>query len=99
EALSFDGADDLSGRAILSTATASITMEAKVYWRGNNGLNQMVMYNGNSGSSGYGIYVHPAGNMSILFGGINYYAVNYTLSPNVWTSVSAVLKTGIIEFY
>lgn len=100
EALSLDGSDDHIQSSILTTATTSITMQAKVYWRGSTSQGQMIMYNGNSGVRGYGIYVNSGtGIVSTLFGGVLFMPFNYTLSPSVWTSLSLVIKNGSVECY
>ncbi|MBL7931167.1 MAG: choice-of-anchor D domain-containing protein, partial [Bacteroidia bacterium] len=99
EALGIDGSNDYAYRTILTSNTSSVTMEAKVYWYGNNGNNQMVMYNGNSSIRGYGIYVNVNGGLQILYGGVSFTPFNYTLTPNVWVSLSVVLKNGVVECY
>lgn len=99
EALGIDGSNDYAYGNILTTATSSITMEAKVYWYGVNGNPQIVMYNGNSSIRGYGIYVNSNGGLQILYGGVSFTPYNFTLTPNVWTSLSVVLKSGIVECY
>ena len=99
-ALNFDGLDDFAGGPILTTSTSNITMQAKIFWAGTNGVSQMICYNGNSGNSGYGIYNSINSNtLSFLFGGISFYPFNYTLTPNQWTSLSLVLKNSIAECY
>jgi gliding motility-associated-like protein len=97
-ALNMDGINDRITAPVFNTQTLNTTMQAKVFWSGNS-LNQMVVYNGNSSTNGYGIYIGAAGTPSVLFGSINYYSANYTLTPNVWTSLTAVLKNGTGEFY
>ncbi|WP_317897306.1 LamG-like jellyroll fold domain-containing protein [Aurantibacillus circumpalustris] len=97
-ALHINGNIETIGTPVFNTQTLNNTLQAKVFWSGN-ASNQMVVYNGNSSNSGYGIYVGAAGTPSLLFGGVSYYNGNYTLTPNVWTSLSAVLKNGTGEFY
>lgn len=100
EALSLSGSIDLVAGPVLSTNTTNLTLQAKVYWRGTNGQGQMIVYNGNSSSSGYGIYnTIGSGALSVLYGGISFTPFNYTLTPNQWTSLTLVIKNGLAESY
>jgi len=100
EALSFDGTDDVVSGPLLTTNTTSLTLQAKVYWYGTSSSAQMIIYNGHSSVRGCGIY-NSLGNgaLHILYGGVSFTPFNYTLTPNVWTSITAVVKNGIVECY
>ena len=97
-ALQFDGSNDLVTRGVLTTTQTNVSLQAKVRWN-NTAANQMIAYNGSSGSNGCGLYLTSNGAVSLLFGGITYYPFNYTLTAGVWTSLTAVVKPGIGEFY
>jgi gliding motility-associated-like protein len=100
EALSLDGVNDVASRAILTTNTTNLTLQAKVYWRGTTSQAQMIVYNGHSSIRGYGIYNNlGSGAIQILYGGVSFTPFNYTLSTNVWTSLTAVIKNGSVECY
>jgi hypothetical protein len=75
---------------LVSTATDNITMEAWVY---SNSASQLstIVYNGNGGNSGYGIYIGngsgAAGNkVTVLLGGLSWDALNstYSLPTSTW---------------
>jgi hypothetical protein len=79
----------------VTTATNSITMSAWVYWRGTSGNAQIILYNGNSGSNGYGFFISNGASgvgtdLAILLGGSSYDAISSppTLPQNVWTFIT-----------
>ena len=100
DAIGLDGSNDLAGRAVLTTNTNGVTLQAKVNWRGTLGHSQMIIYNGNSSTNGYGIYNSVGTNtLSVLWGGILFAPFNYTLTPNQWTSLALVIKSSAVECY
>ncbi len=99
-ALSFDGIDDGVSRAsVLSTNLYSVTMEAMVNWNGVP-ASQILVYNGHSATSGYGLYLSATGgSVHLLCGGIQLLSLNYTLTPNVWKKLSLTLNNNVVDFY
>jgi hypothetical protein len=103
----FDGATShISTVSPVSTATNSITMSAWVYWRGTTGNTQIIFYNGNTGSNGYGFFISNGasgvGNdLAILLGGNSYDAISSppTLSKNIWTFVTLTRSSSTWTVY
>ena len=67
EALQFTATQSARAQAVVSTASGDLTLEAWVRWDGGTTL-QGVAYNGNSSSSGYGLYP-DGGTPHVLVGG------------------------------
>ena len=93
-AAGFDGVNDTVSRSVVTTATANVTLEAWVYWRGGSG-HQVILYNGTPGTNGYGLSVGngscAAGStLYLILGGVSCGAVSGgTLPLNTWTHVAA----------
>jgi gliding motility-associated-like protein len=99
-ALNFDANNDYAAAPVFNTLTNNITLQAKVYWNGTIANNKVIVYNGNSGSSGYGFYVTSNTNSVVaIFGGVNTYTTGCTLTPNVWTYLTMVIETNKVSFY
>ncbi len=87
---SFSGNGTSYGATLLNswamTQTSNFTMEAWVKWNGSTGSNQIICYNGNSTTNGYGIMVSAANanKLAILCGGSVTLNTNITLSVGVW---------------
>ncbi len=96
--ISFDGINDYVLRAgVVTTAIDNVTLAAWVKWEGPNIVSspQAILYNGNSGTSGYGIYLFNNGNIFILAGGIAVIDTNITLTPdNTWHHLAARREGG-----
>jgi len=98
--LDFDGTDDtVNTTSLPTTATTNISMSAWVNWDGTNAASQLLLYNGASGSNGYGIIISDGAcgsgtEIEVLLGGTTCDAVssNTTLSTGTWTHV--VLTRG-----
>jgi hypothetical protein len=99
DALSFATGQSAYYGNVLSTATSNVTLECWVKWNGTGGTNEGIIYNGNTGSSGYGIYVNTSDQLSILLGGMTYQASTDTLTPGVWTFLALVNSSGTWTLY
>lgn len=86
--------------APISTAIDNITMEAWISWSGTTANNQYIMLNGNSTSSGYGLYL-PAGSnqLAINLGGVATLTSTATVPIGTWTHVAAVRNAGTWSVY
>lgn len=100
-------ASSLNGTTQYVTANAPITvggacnvsLSAWFKMTAVTGANQIVAYNGNSGSSGFGFYIDPSGNLALLFGTNGSYPI-YQVSPGVWTHAAATCRnTNQWSFY
>jgi len=80
----------------------NVTMDARVKWTGPTAAksHQFIMYNGNSGSSGYGIYVDGATKkVNVLLGGVAFLTSNTELAVNRWQQVTATCREGIWSLF
>jgi gliding motility-associated-like protein len=99
-ALHFDGNNDYVYCPLFSSQNNNVTFQAKVSWEGPMTTNQFILNNGNSGSNGYGLYVAANSNsVFLIYGGVNVFNLGYTLTPNVWTSLSGVIETNKFSLY
>lgn len=99
-ALNFDGLNDFASSPVFDTQTSNITLQARVNWNGTISNDKMIVYNGNSGTSGYGMYVaNGTSSVYLIYGGIATYNTGYNLSPGIWSSLSMVLETSKLSFY
>lgn len=93
-AAGFDGVNDTVSRPLVTTATANLTLEAWVYWRGGSG-HQIILYNGTPGTNGYGLSVGNGScatgtTLYLILGGVSCGAISGgTLPLNTWTHVAA----------
>jgi hypothetical protein len=96
-----NGSDAYANTAsVVTTARNNLTMSAWVNWNGGTG-HQFIVYNGGSGTSGYGIMLNGSrsGKLSILCGGVVFIDTDTTLPVGQWTHVAAVRRTGTWELY
>ena len=101
-ALAMNGTDAKVTSSTLATAeNDNITMSAWVKWDGTTSGNQMILYNGHTGSNGYGLMLHKgSGNkVTILVGGVAFVSSQVTLAVDEWTMIAAVRKSGVWRLY
>ncbi len=96
--LTFDGINQYLEAPVVSTATDNITMEAWVNWEGQSGSSG-IMYNGNSSSNGYGLYILENEGLTIIVGSIRNMTTNVQLPTNSWHHVAAVRQNGYWALY
>lgn len=91
--------DKVATSNVVSTATSNFTLEAWVKWSGNTGSNQLIAYNGNSGTSGWGIYLasSDSNQIHLLYGGVIDVDTNTTLTAGSWTHL--VMKRDATTLY
>lgn len=100
--LSLDGS---SGQGINATQVTAVTnnlsMSAWVNWAGSNSLGQMLLYNGNSGPNGYGIYLQGNGELGILNGGVALASspTSFKLTVGTWQYIVATRKDYFWKLY
>jgi hypothetical protein len=99
-----DGNDSLYVPYQLTSATDNITMETwvKADTVASAGTYTRIMYNGNSGMNGYGIYLEgPSKAVTILLGGVTFlYPVTPVyLSSGQWYHLAIVRDAGIWKLY
>jgi len=88
-ALQLTGAAFAHASNVVTMLTNEITLEAWVRWDDQTSA-QAVLYNGNSATSGYGIYLRNGG-VSILSGGVDWAdCTTCRVAPGVWTHLAAV---------
>jgi hypothetical protein len=98
KALQFTGTQSARTQVVVSTATSDITLEAWVRWDGGTTL-QGVAYNGNSSSSGYGLYVEN-GIPRVLVAGKGFVTcTGCVLTPRSWSHIVAVRSGGVWTIY
>jgi len=101
-ALALNGTDaKVMASALATSKNDNITMSAWVEWDGATSANQMILYNGNSGTDGYGLMLQKSnGNkVTILLGGVAFASSQATLAAGEWTLVTAVRKSGTWHLY
>ena len=74
---------------VVTNATDHFGMEAWVNPVAVNGTGQVIAYNGNTGNSGWGIFINSDNTFSGLFGG-NAIITGTPAQPGVWTDVALV---------
>jgi RHS repeat-associated protein len=105
--VAFDGVNDDVKRAPVTTQTSNVTMEAWIYWTGccfNFGAGPILVYNGNSGSNGYGLMISAGGGGScgvsnqlfVLEGGVtcNADGAGGIVPTNQWVFVAATRSSS-----
>ena len=100
--LSLDGSAGQGINATQVTATTNnLSMSAWVNWAGTNALGQMLLYNGDSGPNGYGIYLQANGELGILNGGVAIASspTSFKLTAGVWQYVVAMRDAGVWKLY
>ena len=101
-ALHFDGSDDCLLAGLALSQSDDFTLAAWVYWDGGGGSGQMVVYNGNTATSGYGIVARsqPGGRrIDVLCGGKGYATSDFFIDPMQWYHVATVRRAGAWEIY
>lgn len=100
-AATLDGFDDRIERAPVTTQLTAVTLEAWVYWSGccDAAGGPLTLYNGESGSNGYGLQISsgggsscgPANQLFVLLGGVTCDAAGAggAIPLNSWTHVAA----------
>ena len=90
------------GMESVTTATDNVTLAAWVKWQGPNNAAgiQAVVYNGDTATSGYGIYMDNDGNVLILTGGVTFIGTDVTLTvDNKWHHLAAERNNGTWLIY
>lgn len=111
-ALMYNGSNQYADYGtVVSTLTDSITLEAWVKWKGTTGHSQGIVYNGNTGSTGYGLYISEdlwdgyVDCLAILAGGLEIMHVldgggnPYVLPLNTWVHLAIVSNAGHWSVY
>ena len=88
----------LSKGSVISTATTNFTIEAWVKWDGAGG-NQAVIYNGNTGGNGYGIYLNGSGQIQVLMGGAAFVNSGTYLTSGEWTHLAIARNSNTLTLY
>jgi len=94
-AMSFSGASNWSGPAV-GTGTDNFAFEIWAYPTGSGG-NRVLIHNGNTGTSGYGIFQNGS-NWALLYGGV----VAQSVAPvtlNQYADLALVRSNGSTTFY
>ena len=101
-ALSLNGSNAyVQALSLASTQTDNITMSAWVKWNGSTSDHQMILNNGNSATSGYGIFLdHGNGDrLSVLAGGVLIMSSQTVLPTGQWMLVTATRSGGTWSLY
>ncbi|MBY0427258.1 MAG: LamG domain-containing protein, partial [Cytophagales bacterium] len=102
-ALDFNGFNSYVSTNLWSDTLKNFTLEASVKWRGGNGQNQSILYNGLSSSNGYGVVIQhgsaPADQLTILMGGVLWNTTGTILTTNTWNKIAIVNDNGVWSFY
>ena len=82
-------------KAPATSGTTNISIAGWVKWDGTSGgTNQILFYNGSSGTNGFGFLLNTTNQLRCLFGGGSSIALSPGLSPNVWTHLALVGPTS-----
>jgi|GEM_PF-5286965 len=84
---------------IVTTLTDNFSISAWVNWGGDTGTSQIVMYNGNTGTNGYGIILNSSNKLEILVGGKSYLVSDVTLPIGQWSNIIVTRRDGIWKLY
>lgn len=96
-AMAFNGSTDGYGGAVIGTATDDFGIEAWVRSNGRTTGNAAIAYNGNSGTSGWGLY-RIGDTYAALFGGVAIFGGPAPVSGD-WTHIAVVRSGGVATFY
>lgn len=99
QAARFDGVDDAVAVQLVTDVTDNVSLATWVKWAGPTGGHQFIIYNGNSGASGYGLLLDPGGALTILNGGVGWVTSTAQLPVDVWQHVAAVRDNGAWKLY
>jgi hypothetical protein len=94
--MSFNGGPDRYSGGIVSTATDNFGVEAWVQSNGSTAVNATLVYNGNSGNSGWGLF-RAGDKYGFLYGGVVLDGV-VPLTTN-WTHLALVRDAGTTRFF
>jgi hypothetical protein len=100
-ALNFDGLDDYcSSPSLGGSQNNNLTIAARVNFTGTLAANQIIVYNGNSSTNGFGLVIPANSNsVSVLYGGVALIATGATISANTWSLISLVLGNNTFSLY
>ena len=101
-ALSLNGTNAyVKASNLVSTQIDNITMSAWVKWNGSTSGHQVIFNNGNSGSSGYTIYLdHGNGDkLALVAGGVTVMLSQTVLPVGQWVLITATRSSGIWNLY
>ncbi|MBX7152840.1 FG-GAP-like repeat-containing protein [bacterium] len=89
-ALQLNGSNQYASRSpVVSTITDDFTMEAWVKWDGTrNGQNKILFYNGNTSSSGFGVFISSSYELDVLFGGNAVLNSGFYPEPGRWYHIA-----------
>src|SRR3989344_7510129 len=95
QAMKFDGSNDLILAPLVTNATQNVTVSTWVNWNGTTAGDQVVVYNGHTGSDGFGIFISDGNcgsgsTIVVHLGGVNCNATasSATLSAKTWTHIA-----------
>lgn len=96
-----DGSGDYGSASLVSGNTDNVTMSVWVKWGGATSTHQQILYNGNTGSNGYGLFLFKdqSDKLAILCGGNAILQSQTNLSTTAWTHLLAVRRNGTWELY
>jgi hypothetical protein len=98
--VTFDGTNDyLTRSGVFTTATDNIAMEGWFYATSVTGGNRILMYNGSTGSSGYGLFLNTSGEIRALLGGVAALTSGITMPANEWMHLVLTRESGIWKLY
>ncbi len=102
KAFSFDGSGD--GIEVFTAATTkqdNFTLSTWVKWAGTTGNNEIISYNGNSSTTGFGLRLDNAegDQYELILGGVGYVETAGTLTAGTWTHLVAVRSSGNWTIY
>jgi hypothetical protein len=94
-ATSFNGVDTQDGivTPIVSTVSQDFTVLAFVKWAGTTGADQQIVFNGDTGTSGWGLFWWTSNSyVNLLYAGVVVYSFGESLSGN-WQLITATSAT------
>jgi hypothetical protein len=94
--------DKITTGNVVTTATNNFALEAWVKWDGTDtASNQMLVYNGNAGANGWGIFLSQTDSRQIhfLYGGVVDIDTNTALTAGTWTHIAMVRNSGTLYGY
>ena len=97
----FNGDDRAQTSGPVSTQTDNVTLEGWFNWDGG-GAYQTLLYNGDTGSQGYGITGNVSGGtlqLIWLVGGVNYLDTDGFIAAGEWHHVALTRSAGIFRFF
>jgi len=97
-ALSYDFDGENYSRPILTTAVNNVGMESWFFFDTVPTANTVVLYNGNAGSSGFGLLVRNS-QWSTLIGGETFGDTGVAVPAGEWIHVAAVRDNGTLQLY